>query len=133
MASTREFCVCAICKDDISTTLGRRRILFHFSEGKDPVTKVVQEFATMFQAFTGRKCEFTTKKLNAASIDSFAAKWSCRKCERQINSIYKRFEEVYQFYDQFRECPLANLLTDLSPPDDNVKLIVNGKICCNFN
>ena len=118
MASTVDHCICAICKDDISTTLGRRRILFHFSEGRENINHVVREFGAIFEVFSGRKCQISSDTIDPNSIDNVYTKWCCRKCERQVSCIYKKVEEVCQFYTQFRECPLANFLTDFCLKDD---------------
>lgn len=128
----REVSICAVCKDDISTNLGRRRILFHFGDQLrgDPTTEVVKQMHDLMSLFAngvvGRQCDLTN--CTQSFIESLSAKWCCRKCERMVNAIYKKFQELQQFYNQFKDCPLSALLNTLS-----VNNVVNNchQIDCN--
>jgi hypothetical protein len=126
----REISICAVCKDDISTNLGRRRILFHFGDQTraDPTTEVVKQMHDMMSLFAngvnGRQCDLTN--CTQTFIESLSAKWCCRKCERMVGSVYKKFQDLQQFYNQFKECPLSALLNTLSINNSECLHINNG-------
>ena len=114
----REVSICAICKDDISTNLGRRRLLFHFDDSvrNDPTSQVVKQVHDLMSLFAngaeGRQCDLSN--CSQEFVGSMSAKWCCRKCERMVDNVYKKFEQLQQFYNQYKDCPLSRLLHSLS-------------------
>lgn len=114
----KEVSICAVCKDDISTNLGRRRLLFHLDDSmrSDPTSQVVKQVHDLMSLFAngaeGRQCDLSN--CSQEFVGSMSAKWCCRKCERMVDNIYKKFEQLQQFYNQYRECPLSRLLHSLS-------------------
>ncbi|CAG2161990.1 unnamed protein product [Oppiella nova] len=129
-STPRDTVTCCMCGDDISGSLGNRRLLFrvdghhNLHREDNGVSKVVRQLQRLMSlwrkgmsATDGHDSDchgVITKELVECRLPS---NWCCRRCERTVDNMDKKLDLLTHFYRQFQDCPLAILVRTLD--DDN--------------